>query len=222
MGVELYAENMRGVFITFEGGEGAGKGTQIALLNEALENRGLEVMLTREPGGTPLGEKVRHLLKFDPETRDMTSRAELLLFLAARAQLVEKKILPALEAGKVVISDRFIDSSVVYQGIGRALGVETVEGLNDFATASHKPDLTIVLDISVEKGFERVGKRAPEKTGATDRIESSPRAFFEAVRRGYLELASREPERVKVVDADRDVKEVHSEVMKHVEYLLGR
>jgi dTMP kinase len=152
----------------------------------------------------------------------MTSRAELLLFLAARAQLVEKEILPALEAGKVVISDRFIDSSVVYQGAGRGLGVERVEALNDFATASHKPDLTIVLDISVEKGFERVGKRAPEKHGATDRIESSPRAFFEAVRQGYLDLARREPERVKVVDAQRPVEEVQKEVLKYVQDLLER
>lgn len=195
----------RGKFITFEGSEGCGKSTQIRHLREVLQRRGLEVVLTREPGGTVVGEKIRDLLQYDSEAAGLTAESELLLFAASRAQLVRELILPALEAGKWVLADRFSDSTTVYQGVGRGLDPDAVRTINQFAIGSALPDLTFLLDLDAATGHARaVGASG----GKEDRIESQPLAFFEAVRHGYLALANAEPERIAVIDASFGIGEV--------------
>jgi dTMP kinase len=193
-----------GLFITFEGSDGCGKSTQIRRLAAHLRRLGHRVMVTREPGGTPVGERIRHLLKFSKSGHAMTPEAELLLFSASRAQLVREKILPALALGEVVLCDRFADSTTVYQGVGRKLDAACVAHLNDFAIAARKPDLTLVLDLDVATGLAR----AQRKTRTRDRMESQRRSFYQAVRRGFQALARREPRRVKLIDASRSVDEV--------------
>lgn len=208
----------QGFLISFEGGDGAGKGTQIEKLKAVLGSRGLDVVYVREPGGTKAGEVIRTILKSRSAEMPLCPRAELLLFMAARAQVIDEVITPALAAGKIVLCDRFMDSSVAYQGHARKLGVKNVDWLNAYATADRKPDLTILLDISVEEGdHRRVGRK-----GATDRFEESERAFHQAVRDGYLTLAAHEPNRVKVVDAQGDIERIHKDVLHHVEDLLER
>lgn len=225
---------MSGLLITFEGGEGVGKGTQARLLLEQLEADGQIVEMAREPGSTAVGERIRYLLKHDEAGKTMRDQTELLLFIAARAQNYYERIKPALEAGKIVICDRFIDSSVIYQGIGRGLGVEPVNWLNDYATGGRKPDITFLLDVPVEVGFARVGKR-PHQTqlaldvkleGATgelhDRIEDAGEVFFKQVRAGYLGLAKAEPERFVIIDATSpDPKTIAKEIYRHVEHRLA-
>lgn len=224
---------MPGLLITFEGGEGAGKGTQVQLLKKHLEEQGHTVELTREPGGTAVGERIRYLLKHDEAGKTMRDQTELLLFIAGRAQNYFERILPALEAGRVVICDRFIDSSVIYQGIGRGLGVDPVNWLNAYATGGRKPDITFLLDVPVEVGFARVGKR-PQQTqlaldvkleGATgelhDRIEDAGEVFFKMVREGYLALAKAEPERFVVIDASPEAHLVAKQIQQHVEHRLA-
>lgn len=226
---------MAGLLISFEGGEGGGKGTQVALLKERLEAEGQIVELTREPGGTAVGERIRFLLKHDEAGKTMRDQTELLLFIAGRAQNYFERIKPALEAGKIVICDRFIDSSVIYQGIGRGLGVDPVNWLNDYATAGRKPDITFLMDVPVEVGFARVGKR-PHQTqlaldvkleGATgelhDRMEDAGEEFFNSVRSGYLKLAKAEPERFVVIDGTPDdPKMIAKEIYRHVEHRLAQ
>ncbi len=224
---------MAGLLISFEGGEGVGKGTQVALLKEALETAGYQVELTREPGGTPIGEKIRHLLKFDEEARNMKAEAELLLFVAARAQNFAERIAPALQAGKIVICDRFIDSSVVYQGICRGLGVEFVERINSFATRGRKPDLTFLLDQPAEVGLARVRKISQgeqlklnislpqQEARAQDRMDVFGLSVAQQLREAYLQLALGEPERFIVVDAHRDVQTIAKEVFAHVQNRLA-
>ena len=192
----------RGRFISFEGGEGAGKTTQIVRLAEFLRARGKEVLLTREPGGTALGEDVRKILKFADYGDTLTQEAEALLFSAARAQLVREVIVPALERGVYVISDRFTDSSVAYQGAGRGLGEEAVSAVNCFATGGLEPDLTVLLDLDPKLGFARVRGRAGENGDKQDRMETMELAFYERVRASYLALAEACPQRFFVVDAD--------------------
>jgi dTMP kinase len=204
----------RGKFITFEGSEGCGKSTQIRRLVERLEGRGVEVILTREPGGTVIGEKIRHLLQYDPEAAGLTDESELLLFAASRAQLVRERILPALEAGKWVVADRFFDSTTVYQGVGRGLDLAAVRSINQFAVGSAIPDLTLLLDLDAATGHAR----AVQASGAKeDRIESQPLAFFEAVRHGYLELARAEPDRIAMIDASVGIDEVSAAIDALVE-----
>ncbi len=206
---------MVGLLSSVEGGEGAGKGTQVRLLNERLGKEGHTVLLTREPGGTAVGEKIRYLLKHDPANVNMVPQAELMLFMAARAQNFVEVIAPALAEGKVVICDRFIDSSQVYQGVGRKLGTAVVEWLNNYATLGRKPDITFLLDISVDQGFARVGKRPPE--AARDRMEEAPRQFYEDVRNAYLAIAKQEKDRFVVIDASRNnPEEIAQEIYKHV------
>lgn len=224
---------MAGLLISFEGGEGAGKGTQVQLLKAGLEAQGHTVELTREPGGTAVGERIRYLLKHDEAGKTMRDQTELLLFIAARAQNYFERILPALEAGKIVICDRFIDSSVIYQGIGRGLGSEPVNWLNAYATAGRKPDVTFLMDIPVEVGFARVGRRAANTQlaldikleGASgeihDRIEDAGEKFFNTVRQGYLQLAKSEPERFVVIDATPEPQKVAKEILTHVEHRLA-
>jgi dTMP kinase len=210
-----------GVFITFEGSEGCGKTTQIHRLAARLGKAGQPVLLTREPGGTPLGESIRHLLKFADEGRDMTPEAELLLFAASRAQLVRRVIEPALEAGTWVIADRFMDSTTVYQGVARRLDYDAVGFINDFAVGERRPDLTIVLDVDPEEARRRLLRR-PRTVDVPDRMEQMPLEFYESVREGYLVLARDEPERIRVIHAARDIEIVEAEVWEHVRGLMGK
>ena len=193
---------MKGKFITFEGGEGCGKSTQIARLADALSESGVEFVCVREPGGTRLAEFVRSLLK-DEEKDPPTDRAELLLFLAARAQLVEKVIKPALDAGKWVISDRFSDSTFAYQGYGRGMSLGVIRVANDFACAGLTPDLTLLLDVAPETALARMRGRE-EATGSTaDRIERGGAGFHSRPRKGFGGLAAAGPDRIRRIDAHR-------------------
>lgn len=210
-----------GVFITFEGSEGCGKTTQIERLARRLRGGGIEVLVTREPGGTPLGESIRHLLKFAEEGRDMTPEAELLLFAASRAELVRRVIEPAIESGRWVIGDRFMDSTTVYQGIARCLDYEDVALVNDLAVGGRTPDLTFVLDLDPGEARKRMEGRQKENAGA-DRMEGMPEDFYEAVREGYLALAREEPERFRVVQAERSEEAVEAEIWEHVQVLMGK
>jgi len=199
------------MFITFEGSEGCGKSTQIRLLRERLEERGIPFLITREPGGTKLGESIRHLLKFAPEGAGMCAESELLLFAASRAQLVRQIIEPTLEDGRLVIADRFLDSTEVYQGFARGLEAEAVRGVNQLAVGTCRPDLTILLDMDASLAWERA-RRASRVEGTEDRMEAEATAFYNAVRNGYLELARREPERIVVIDAHQEEETVASEI----------
>jgi len=211
----LVMTSVPGKFISFEGSEGCGKTTQMGLLVEWLKSQGIEPICIREPGGTPLGESIRHLLKHDPSGHGMCSEAELLLFAASRAELVRKTIRPALLAGKWVLSDRFFDSTTVYQGAARGLEMESVEAINHFVVGSTRPDLTLVFDLSSEEALRRVSVRPlPAKT--SDRMEMEPPEFYETVRQAYLRLAEREPDRVKVFDAMGDREAVFSRLKKEI------
>jgi dTMP kinase len=194
----------RGLFITFEGADGCGKTTQLNLLKKYLEDKNYEVVLTREPGGKGLGEKVRDiLLNYDGEVSD---RCESFLFLADRAQNIDMIVNPAVDAGKIVLCDRHTDSTVAYQGYGRGLDIEQIIMLNNLATNDKKPDLTFVFDVDVETSMKRVGN---EK----DRMESAGMEFFNRVRQGYLELAKQEPDRIKVIDSTKSIDEVFEQVI---------
>lgn len=195
---------MQGLFITFEGPDGCGKTTQMKLLAEYFEKKGKEVVLTREPGGKGLGEKVREiLLNYDGEVSD---RCESFLFLADRAQNIDIIVNPAVKEGKIVLCDRHIDSTVAYQGYGRGLNIDRINMLNNLATNGKKPDLTLVFDVDVETSMKRVGK---EK----DRMESAGIDFHNRVRKGYLELAKQEPKRIKILDATKSIEEIHKDVI---------
>ena len=203
----------RGKFITFEGGEGCGKSTQVKRLKEALEKTGVEVLLTREPGGTWLSEEIRHLIK-DQTTDAPCDRSELLLFLAARAQLVKNVIRPALEAGKWVVSDRFSDSTIAYQGYGRGLPLDILKDMNDFACEGLKPDLTLLLDVTPETSHARMHQREVSTNTTSDRIELAGDEFHRRLRRGFAELAKVCPERIVTIDANGTVDEVWENVWK--------
>ncbi len=204
-------------FISLEGGEAVGKSTQIERLAQRLTKLGDKVIVTREPGGTPLGESIRHLLKHSPEGRGMTPQAELLLFLASRAELVRKVIMPALDQGAWVLCDRFLDSTTVYQGAGRQLPGEIVERVNAFAVGTHLPGLTLVLDLEPKEAQRRQMRRVrPAGEGAFDRIEAEPTDFFERVRAGYHELAQSSPHRVKIVPAAGTIDQTADAVWKEV------
>lgn len=198
-----------GFFISFEGSEGCGKSTQIRMLEETLRAEGREVLAVREPGGTKIGESLRHLLQHADEGNGMAPETELLLFAASRAQLVRQVIQPALEAGQVVISDRFLDSTTVYQGVARAIAAEKVTAINDFATGGLRPHITFLLDMDTATALDRLTKRSG---GPRDRMEEEPLAFYEAVRNGYLTLASQYPERIKVLDASLSPAEIARQI----------
>jgi dTMP kinase len=200
---------MRGALITFEGVEGSGKSTQAELLFDALRARGIECALTREPGGTPIGERIRDIL-LDPACAEMHARTELLLYLASRNQHVREKLLPALSQGKVVISDRYSESSYAYQGRARDLTMQRVSRLNKYATGGLIPDLTIVVDVPPEVGRERM------KGETLDRLEAERQEFHCRVREAYLQLARRAPKRIRVLDGRRSQAELHNEVVNLV------
>ena len=195
-----------GCFVTVEGGEGAGKTTQLAFMREYLERAGRRVTLTREPGGTPLGEEIRALL-LDHRHDGMALTTETLLMFAARAEHLERVIRPALAAGDWVLCDRFTDATYAYQGGGRGLPPERIAILEDWTQGELRPDLTLVLDLPVEMGLERAGRR-----GAADRFEREEPAFFERIRAVYLDRARRNSDRCRIVDADRPVKTVQAEI----------
>jgi dTMP kinase len=204
-------------FISLEGGEAVGKSTQIELLAKRLAKLGHKVIVTREPGGTPLGESIRHLLKHAPEGRGMTPYTELLLFLASRAELARKVIMPALDQGVWVLCDRFLDSTTVYQGTARRLPTEIVERVNAFAVGPHLPGLTLVLDLDPEAARRRQTRRVrPAGEGAFDRMEAEPVDFFERVRQGYLDVAKAHPQRVKIVSAAGTIDQTADAVWREV------
>lgn len=198
-----------GLFICFEGGDGAGKSTQVRLLTDELERRGRDVLVTRQPGGTPLGAQIREVLLHGDH---VSPRAEALLFAADKAHHVDELIRPALAAGKVVITDRYTDSSIAYQGAGRDLGSDEIRELQQWAVGGVLPDLTIVLDVSPEVGRARRGD-------VHDRLESEADDFHAAVRQGFLDLAAREPDRYVVVDAGLPPEEIHRQVLARLDGL---
>ena len=207
---------MKGYFISVEGGDGSGKSTQIRKIETYLQEKGLEYVLTREPGGTPVAEKIRELI-LDPANKALTGRAEMLLYAASRAQHVEEKILPALEEGKVVLSDRFTDSSIAYQAYGRGLG-DMVAEVNRIATGGKEPDLTIFLNITPAAGMARKNNQDGHKL---DRLELEKAAFHETVYEGYLALARESGGRIADIDADRPAEEVFADIKARLDKLFG-
>ena len=201
----------KGLFITLEGADGCGKTTQLNLLKEYLTSRGYEIVVTREPGGKGLGEKLREiLLNYDGEVSD---RCEAFLYLADRAQNIDTIIKPAINSGKIVLCDRHTDSSVAYQGYGREQNIDNINMLNELAVNGVHPDLTIVFDIDTETSMARVGA---EK----DRLESAGIEFHKRVRNGYFEIAKKNPQRIKVVDASQTIEDVQRDVIKIIEEVL--
>jgi dTMP kinase len=208
------------MFITFEGIEGSGKSTQIALLNDHLTKNGRTVTLTREPGGTLIGDQIRRIL-LDPSNRSLDPTAELLLYAASRVQHLREVILPALEAGRVVLCDRFSDATLAYQGYGRGLSTRTIEDLDRIVTAGLKPDLTILLDIEARAGLGRAcGRNATQGLLGEARFENEDIAFHTRVRDGYLLLANASPDRIRLVNGDRKPEEVHRDVRDIVDAML--
>ena len=204
-----------GKFVTFEGGEGCGKSTHIDHLVARLRKVGRTVMVVREPGGTEVGEQIRHILQYSKRSAAMVPEAELLLFCASRAQLVREIIQPALARGDVVIGDRFLDSTAVYQGIGRKLNPDNVAAINRFAVGDCVPDLTLVIDLDPRIGLERARGRE-----LFDRMENQTLEFYERVRRGYLDLAKREPKRVKVIDGNQSIDAVEEQIWELVGHVI--
>jgi len=193
---------MRGRFITFEGIDGSGKSTQVELLSRRLEVLSIDHLIVREPGGTDVGEKIREILL--SKGVKMTARTEFLLYSASRANLTEKIIIPALREGKIVISDRYFDSSTAYQGFGRGIEMEYVDVINRFATFGLMPDITFIIDVRIETSIERKNLR--------DRIESEGLEFLERVRKAYLEMAEKS-ERFVLIDGERDPNLIHDEIV---------
>ena len=200
-----------GAFITFEGSEGCGKSTQVLRLAARLEQAGLRTLVTREPGGTAIGEKIRDLLQFAPESFAMTPETELLLFEASRSQLVRELIRPALEQGTAVISDRFFDSTTVYQGVARKLEPEIVAALNNFAVGPDRPDLTIILDVDVETARARMLRRV-RPVGVVDRMEQEPIEFYERVCEAYRALARAEPDLFLLMDGSHSPDQIEKDI----------
>lgn len=199
---------MKGIFISFEGGEGTGKTTQAKLLYHYFLKRGEKVLLTREPGGTKIGERIRKIL-LDEENKEMVDRVEVLLYAAARAQHLEEVVKPALEEGKVVICDRFFDSTLVYQGEARGIDKKIIAKINQFAAQGLNPDLTILLDLPVEVGLKRIKRKS--------RLDKESRAFHQKVRRGFLRLARENPQRIKLFKADLAPQSLHLKIVKILE-----
>jgi len=202
-----------GKFITLEGTEGVGKTTNLEYIQKALLERGIPLLVTREPGGTPLAEELRELL-LAPREEQVDPKAELLMVFAARAQHLHQKILPALEAGTWVLSDRFTDATYAYQGYGRGLPLDVITDLEQMVQGSVRPDLTIVLDIDVETGLARASAR-----GDLDRFEQEKMAFFENVRQGYQTRAAADPSRYRVVDAGQSLAGVQADIAKIIDTL---
>ncbi|MDN5276038.1 MAG: dTMP kinase [Clostridiales bacterium] len=208
--------DMAGIFITFEGPDGAGKTTQVKLLERHLRQKGYDVLVTREPGGTPVGEEIRKIL-LNRSYKDMDAVTEMYLYAASRAQHVRRVIKPALDEGKIVLCDRFVDSSIAYQGFGRGLGMDVVESVNRYALGGIVPDLTLFLNVQPNDALTRGRIRSKE----LDRLESEELEFHRRVYQGFLALQKKYPERIKEVDASRSVDEVFHQVWRLVEHLLS-
>lgn len=206
----------RGYFITFEGPEGGGKSTQIRALARRLEADGKRVLCLREPGGTVTGDAIRKILQQGPGGEPIVPPAELMLFAASRAQLVAHRIRPALAAGDWVLCDRFFDSTTAYQGFGRGFDRHTLGLLQELATGGLVPDMTVLLDVEVRLGLERIRRRAGQAEQGLDRIESENTDFHERVRRGFLALAAEQPGRFRVIAADQDPARIEAEIWKAV------
>lgn len=207
----------KGLFITFEGVEGAGKTTQIELLKNELDRRGIEYIVTREPGGTAIGEKIRGVL-LDPENSEMNYMTELLLYYASRAQHLYEKINRAKESGKVVICDRYSDSTMAYQGYGRGIDKQLIETLNSVVEKGNRPDLTFIIDADPEVTLVRA-KRKSGNVG--DRLEQESLEFHKRVREGFIAAAEREPKRVAVIDGRKSIEEINSDIIARLFEKLG-
>jgi len=213
---------MKGLFISFEGTEGCGKSTQVKLLSERLTTLGHRVRTHREPGGTPIGEEIRHTLKHSKNNAAMTSETELLLMNASRAQLVREIIRPALAAGEIVVCDRFYDSTTAYQGYGRQLELAKVKAIIDFAVGETKPDLTLFVHVPPEVSAERLRSRQGTLPFVRDRIEEADRNFFERVAHGFEVIAAAEPQRVKIINGAQPVETVCAAIWEQVHPLLPK
>ena len=200
---------MKGKFITFEGPEGSGKSTQGRLLTQYLKSKGYKAIFLREPGGTVLSEKIRRIL-LDNSNQKICHLSEMLLYMAARAQLVQEAIKPALKRGYFVICDRFLDSTIAYQGWGLGVDLPLIEYLGDFLVSGVKPNLTIFLDVGIKKGLEACGQRL-------DRIEQRPLAYHQRVRRGYLRLAAKDPRRIKIIKPGKDRNETQAKIRRIIQ-----
>jgi dTMP kinase len=209
-----------GLFITFEGNEGSGKSTQVARLSQRLRGMGYRVRALREPGGTPIGEEIRHTLKHSPHNRAMTAEAELLLMNASRAQLVREVIRPALDVGEIVLCDRFYDSTTAYQGYGRQLDLKQVKAVIDFAVGTTRPDLTLLLVVPPSTSQKRRAIRQSRQPLQRDRIEEADDAFFTRVLQGYEAIAASEPGRVSKIDANAELSKVEEQIWSKVSPLL--
>lgn len=205
----------RGFFISFEGIEGTGKTTQVRLLAERLSKAGYSVILTKEPGGTAIGNKIRDVL-LQPEHKGMFYLTELLLYNADRAQHLKELILPAISEGKIVITDRFSDSTVAYQGYGRGIDISLIKSIDEIATGGIKPDITILFDLDVETGLKR--NRGINKI---DRLELEDIEFHKKVRKGYLQIANREPERIRIIDASMPIDKITEKIWEIIRWRLG-
>ncbi len=214
------SSDMNGIFITFEGTEGGGKSTQIQWLAERLGRTGRTIRALREPGGTPIGEEIRHTLKQSVQNHAMTPETELLLMNASRAQLVREIIRPALAAGEIVLCDRFFDSTVAYQGYGRGLDLGFIRTLTDFAVGSTRPALTLFLRVPLAVSEERRRARQGDARPERDRFEESGRDFFLRVEKGFEAIAASEPKRVRVIDATQSVEAVQEALWKLVSALV--
>lgn len=206
-----------GTLISFEGPEGAGKSSILEAILPLLEEKGIPYITTREPGGVDIAEKIRQVI-LDPDHTSMDVKTELLLYIASRRQHLVERVLPALAAGKVVLMDRFIDSSVAYQGYGRGLSVEDIEWLNQFATDGLKPDLTLYFDLDVEEGLARIARNQEREV---NRIDLEGLELHHKVRQGYLALAEKEPERIVKIDASQSFEAVLADVLTILEKRLG-
>jgi dTMP kinase len=212
----------KGLFITFEGTEGCGKSTQVTLLADRLRALGHRVRTLREPGGTPIGEEIRHTLKHSKNNAAMTAEAELLLMNASRAQIVREVIRPALAAGEIIVCDRFYDSTIAYQGYGRQLDLEKVRSIVEFAVGETKPNLTLYLQVPPDVSAERLRSRQANLPFVRDRIEEADQAFFARVAHGYRAIAANEPRRVKVIDGARPMDMVCASIWEIAHPLLPR
>lgn len=210
-----------GFFITFEGIEGAGKTTQSKRLFEVLRDKGYPVVFTREPGGTPIGDRIRAIL-IDPGCSEMVPLAELFLFAAARVQHIHQVIRPLLEEGRIVICDRFTDATLAYQGYGRGIPITQVREINEAASWTVRPDLTLLLDVEPYQGLSRVHNRAEVNDNAPDRLEREKADFHERVRRGYLDISYEEPQRFRRFDSTLDLDVVHGQILDCVMRELDR
>jgi dTMP kinase len=212
----------KGLFISFEGSEGCGKSTQVLILLERLRALGHRVRTIREPGGTPIGEEIRHTLKHSKNNTAMTSEAELLLMNASRAQLVRELIRPALANGEIVLSDRFFDSTTAYQGYGRQLDLQNVQTVIDFAVGITRPHLTLLLQVSPEISAERLRSRQAQMPFIRDRIEEADTAFFNRVNEGFSKIAASDPARIKIINGAQSVDLVCAAIWDQVYPLLPR